>query len=125
MAAGTNPLKRDRFVKIDGATRGVDWPRVERARQLAGLKGYVYNINTDTMSRLEVITAYHGLFNVEASFRMAKSDLRARSMFHRKHDSIEAHLTIVFAALAVSRLLQDLTGLSIKGWSEHYDHCDL
>lgn len=114
VAAGTNPLKRDRFVKIDGATKGVDWPRVERARQLAGLKGYVSNISTDTMSGLEVINAYHDLFNVEASFRMAKSDLRARPMFHRKHDSIEAHLTIVFAALAVSRLLQDLTGLSIK-----------
>ena len=114
VAAGTSPLKRDRFVKIDGATRGVDWPRVERARQLAGLKGYVSNISHDTMSGLEVITAYHDLFNVEASFRMAKSDLRARPIFHRKHDSIEAHLTIVFAALAVSRLLQDLTGLSIK-----------
>lgn len=45
---------------------------------------------------------------------MAKSDLRARPMFHHQKDSIEAHLTIVFAALAVSRYLQDVTGLSIK-----------
>ena len=35
-------------------------------------------------------------------------------MFHHQKDSIEAHLTIVFAALAVSRYLQDVTGLSIK-----------
>jgi hypothetical protein len=35
-------------------------------------------------------------------------------MFHHTRDAIEAHLTIVFAALAVARYLQDATGLSIK-----------
>ena len=50
-----------------------------------------------------VIGAYHQLFQIEKSFRMAKSDLQARPIYHRKRDSIEAHLTIVFAALAVSR----------------------
>ena len=45
---------------------------------------------------------------------MAKSDLAARPMFHRVSESIEAHLTIVFAALAVSREAQTRTGLSIK-----------
>lgn len=66
------------------------------------------------MSGSQVISAYHDLWHVEKSFRMAKSDLRARPMFHHQKDSIEAHLTIVFAALAVSRYLQDVTGLSIK-----------
>jgi transposase len=61
-----------------------------------------------------VVAAYHDLWQVEKSFRMAKSDLRARPMFHHEHESIEAHLTIVFAALAVSRHLQQLTGVSIK-----------
>ncbi len=45
---------------------------------------------------------------------MAKTDLRARPIFHRTKDSIEAHLTIVFAALAISRHLQQLGGVSIK-----------
>jgi len=45
---------------------------------------------------------------------MSKTDLRARPMFHHKRESIEAHLTIVFAALAVSRYLQQRTGVSIK-----------
>ena len=45
---------------------------------------------------------------------MSNSDLRARPVFHRKKDSIDAHLTIVFAALAVARYLQDRTGVSIK-----------
>ncbi len=45
---------------------------------------------------------------------MAKSDLAARPVFHRLRDSIDAHLTIVFAALAVSRDAQTRTGLSIN-----------
>ncbi len=39
----------------------------------------------------------------EQSFRMSKTDLAARPMFVRKRDAIEAHLTIVFTALAVAR----------------------
>jgi hypothetical protein len=57
-----------------------------------------------------VIGAYHQLFQIEKSFRMAKSDLQARPIYHRKRDSIEAHLTIVLAALAVSRWLEHQTG---------------
>lgn len=114
VAAGTRPLKKDRFVRIDGAARGVDWTLVERARQLAGLKGYVTNLAAETTDGAAVIAAYHDLWQVEASFRMAKSDLRARPIFHRERDAIEAHLTVVFAALAVSRHLQVATGVSIK-----------
>ncbi len=61
-----------------------------------------------------VISAYHDLWQVEASFRMTKSDLRARPVFHRQREAIEAHLSVVFAALAISRHLQDVTGISIK-----------
>ena len=61
-----------------------------------------------------VIGAYHQLFEIEKSFRMAKSDLQARPVYHRKRDSIEAHLTIVFAALAVSRWIENTTGWSIR-----------
>ena len=45
---------------------------------------------------------------------MSKHDLRARPVFHHTHDAIEAHLTVVMAALAVARYLQDATGVSIK-----------
>ncbi|WP_394855132.1 hypothetical protein [Dietzia maris] len=61
-----------------------------------------------------VVASYHDLWKVEQSFRMAKSDLKARPVFHRTRDSIEAHLTVVFAALAVARYLQNITGVSIK-----------
>jgi len=61
-----------------------------------------------------VIDAYHRLFQIEKSFRMSKHDLQARPIYHHQRDSIEAHLTIVFAALAVGRWIEHRTGWSIK-----------
>ena len=61
-----------------------------------------------------MIGSYHDLWNIEKSFRMSKSDLQARPVYHRKRDSIEAHLTIVFAALAVSRWIEERTSWSIR-----------
>ena len=45
---------------------------------------------------------------------MSKTDLQARPIYHRTRDSIEARLTIVFAALAVSRWIENQTGWSIR-----------
>jgi transposase len=54
------------------------------------------------------------LFQIEASFRMSKHDLSARPIYHRKRDSIEAHLNVVFAALAVGRWLEAKTGWTVS-----------
>ena len=114
ITTGQAAMRKARFLKVSGATKQIDQKLVDRARQLAGLKGYVSNIPLDAMTGAAVIAAYHDLWQVERSFRMAKTDLRARPIFHRQRDSIEAHLTIVFAALAISRYLQEQTGVSIK-----------
>ena len=45
---------------------------------------------------------------------MSKHDLQARPIYHRTRDSIDAHLTIVFAALALSHWIEHQTGWSIK-----------
>lgn len=66
------------------------------------------------MGASEVIGSYHDLWRVEQSFRMSKTDLRARPMFARTRDAIQAHLTIVFTALALSREIQDRTEMSIR-----------
>ena len=114
IADGRRPLRKDRFVKLTGTHPQVDQALIDRARQLAGLKGYVTNIPATTLPGGEIVAAYHELFQVEASFRMAKTDLRARPMFHHERDSIHAHLSIVFTALAISRHLQETTGYSIR-----------
>ena len=111
---GEKAARTPRFVTTKHGTQSLDEASIARARRLAGLKGYVTNIPAEVMPAGEVIASYHDLWQVEASFRMSKSDLRARPIFHHTRESIEAHLTIVFAALAVARYLQDATGLSIK-----------
>ena len=54
------------------------------------------------------------LNRIEKSFRISKHDLQARPIFHHKRESIEAHLSIVFAALAVSHWSEHQTGWSFK-----------
>lgn len=112
--AGEKAARTPRFVKTTGDARSLDEAALARARQLAGLKGYVTNLPVHVMDPGEVIGSYHDLWHVEQSFRMSKSDLAARPMFHRTRDAIEAHLTIVFTALAVSRAVQARTGLAIR-----------
>jgi hypothetical protein len=114
VVAGEKSARTPRFVKTAGDTKVLDEASLARARRLAGLKGYVTNIPTDLMPAGEVIASYHDLWHVEQSFRMSKTDLRARPMFVRTRDAIEAHLTIVFTALAVSREVQQRTGLAIR-----------
>jgi hypothetical protein len=114
VVAGDKTARTPRFVKTANGTRTLDQASLDRARRLVGLKGYVTNIEAARMPAGEVISCYHDLWHVEASFRMSKTDLAARPMFHRTRDAIEAHLTIVFTALAVSREIQNRTGLSIR-----------
>jgi Transposase DDE domain len=78
-----------------------------------GLKGYVTNVPTTVMPPAEVVARYRDLWRIERSFRMSKSDLRARPTFHRTRGAIEARLTIVITALAVAHSIQERTGLSI------------
>ena len=111
MVKGLTPVKRNRFVTLKSETKTINEELINKAYALAGIKGYVTNLNIPPQ---EVINAYHELFNVEKSFRMAKSDLKARPIFHRKRDAIEAHLTIVFACLAIIQRIEKATGLSIK-----------
>jgi hypothetical protein len=114
VVAGDKAARTPRFVKIRNGTQQLDTASMERARRLVGLKGYVTNIEAALMPAAEVITSYHDLWRVEQSFRMSKTDLAARPIFARTRDAIEAHLTIVFTALAISREVQTRTGLSLR-----------
>jgi hypothetical protein len=114
VVAGERAARAPRFVKTSNGARILDEVSLARARRLVGLKGYVTNIDAALMPAGEIIASYHDLWQVEQSFRMSKTDLRARPMFARTRDAIEAHLTVVFTALAVSRTVQNRTGLSLR-----------
>lgn len=114
VVAGEKAARTPRFVKKGQGAPRLDEAALARAHRLVGLKGYVTNIPASIMPAREVISSYHDLWQVETSFRMSKTDLRARPLFARKRDAIEAHLTIVFTALAISREIQNRTGLAIR-----------
>jgi hypothetical protein len=116
--AGKAPVKRNRFIALDGSTTTVNRELEAKARELAGLKGYLTNLaacpDGTPVTAEFVISSYHRLWQIEKAFRMSKHDLQARPVYHHQRDSIEAHLTIVFAALAVSRWIEHATGWSIR-----------
>jgi hypothetical protein len=116
--AGKVPVKRNRFIQLSGGAKSVNRELEAKARALAGLKGYVTNLRAcpdgTPVTAEFVIGAYHRLFEIEKSFRMSKHDLQARPIYHHQRESIEAHLSIVFAALAVSRWIEDRSGWSIR-----------
>ena len=110
--AGQAPVKRNRFIKLTGETKSVNRDLEAKARGLAGWKGYTTNLAEQPAEF--VIDAYHQLWRIEKSFRMSKHDLQARPVYHHKRESIDAHLTIVFAALAISHWIEHQTGWTIK-----------
>jgi transposase len=109
--SGQIPTTKTKFLSVVAKKKQLNQKLIDKAITLAGVKGYVTNLD---IPNEQVIAYYHQLFQVEATFRMAKSDLKARPIYHRKRDAIEAHLTIVLAALAISRKIEILTGVSIK-----------
>lgn len=111
IVSGTTTAKKAKFITVTTKSKQLNQLLIDKAYALVGIKGYVTNLN---VSDEQVITYYHQLWQVEQSFRMAKSDLKARPIFHHKRDSIEAHLTIVMAALAIGRTVEQRTGMSIK-----------
>ena len=105
--------KRVKFVKTGTPTKlTLNQSLVHKAELLEGIKGYYTNL---TKAKESVIVArYHDLWHIEKSFRMAKSDLLARPMFHHKRQGIEAHLLIVFVSLCLAKSLELKTNMSIK-----------
>ena len=84
----------------------------DKALLLAGWKGYVTSLSQEQLSGRGVISFYHDLYHIENAFRMAKTDVQARPIFHRTQDAIRAHLTVVMAALAMSKHIYLASGVT-------------
>ncbi len=92
---------RARFVKTRNGAE-VDAASLARSREFVGLKGYVANNDVGLMRAGEVIASNNGLC-ISSGPSGYRSDVAARPMFHHTREAIEAHLTIMFAALAIAR----------------------
>lgn len=108
---GVGRIKRNKFVKFESKKKRLDLQGIAKTKKLAGFKGYITNLDFPAQ---KIIKYYHDLWHVEASFRMSKYDLKARPVFHRKEESIDAHLTIVMTALAVAKSMEEKSGMAIK-----------
>ena len=83
----------------------IDYEKFNADSVWDGLKGYVTNTH---LSRKEVIGNYSQLWQVEKAFRISKTDLRIRPVYHRIKGRIEAHICICFTAYAIYKELERL-----------------
>lgn len=103
--------KRSRFIKTNKLELELNNELLVKDEFLEGIKGYLTNL--DTVPEQLVIKRYKDLWHVEKAFRMAKSDLHARPIYHFKKSSIQAHLLIVFVGLCLSKAMELATDISI------------
>jgi transposase len=100
-------VKKSKYVlladdkKLEGS---IDEAKVKQDARFDGLKGYVTNT---ILAPDEVVAHYGNLWHVEKSFRMSKSDLRARPTFHYRRERIIAHLLICVCALGVLKEFEE------------------
>lgn len=100
----------NKFLKMDGNIKvTIDYGKTAEDARWDGLKGYL--TNTD-ISVSDVYEAYHNLWHVERAFRIAKSKIEIRPMFHFTRRRIEAHVCICFVALKVYKELERMLKLS-------------
>lgn len=124
--------KRAKFIKKSDSTDKLyifDEALQQKTERLLGIKGYCTNVPENILSNEQVIAHYHELWHVEQAFRMSKTDLKTRSIFHYAHDAIKAHVLLCFMALMMGKFLEIKTGLSLRRirdilWSVHEAHIE-
>lgn len=105
--------KRLRFLKETSKTTSIlNQDLIEKDELLEGIKGYYTNLK-DQDPKL-IVSRYKDLWHVEKAFRIAKSDLLARPIYHFKKESIKAHILIVFLSLCLSKAIELKNNKSIK-----------
>ena len=97
-----------------GKAMGINQTKVQKDTLFDGLKGYITNSSNMTQA-LEVIGEYRNLWKVEKAFRMSKSDLKERPVFHQNVKRIKSHLLLCFVALLVAKETETI--LSPQGYS--------
>ena len=94
----------NKFLALDGEVRvSLDNNKIKQDELWDGLKGYVTNT---TLSPDDVVRQYSQLWQIEKAFRISKTDLRIRPIFHHLRKRIEAHILISFVAYAIYKELE-------------------
>jgi transposase len=103
-----------KFVKAHHEELKLNEELILKSTKLLGVKGYYTDLREEDLPTSKVIERYHELYRVEQAFRVAKSDLETRPVFHFKEEPIKLHLLVCFLALVVSKHIEIKTGISIR-----------
>lgn len=111
----------NKYLKLEGKLNvTIDYPKFEADQAWDGLKGYITNTK---LSKQQIIENYNNLWLIEKAFRMSKTDLRIRPIYHRLKHRIEAHICISFTAYSIYKKLERIlhkerSRLSVKQAAE-------
>ena len=92
----------------------INYEKFEADSKWDGLKGYITNTN---LSGNEVIDRYNNLWKIEKAFRISKTDLKIRPIYHRLRDRIEAHICISFVSFVIYKELERVLNQKDSGIS--------
>ncbi len=81
----------------------IDYQKYESDSVWDGLKGYITN---SKLSGEMILENYAQLWHIEKAFRISKTDLRIRPIYHRLKYRIEAHICMTFTAYLVYKELE-------------------
>ncbi len=107
----TTKITKLKFLQNGATTYSLNNKLLEKTKTLLGLKGYITNLN---LPDKDIVNYYHNLFKIENAFRIAKSDLEIRPIYHYKENTIKNHVLICFMCLAMSIYLELKNQKSIK-----------
>lgn len=97
----TNRLRKPYVNLTNDCKLEIDHNKLEQEALYDGYFAFRTNIeNPDTK---EILTSYRGLWQIEQTFRIAKSNLDIRPVYHYNPSRIKAHFIICYTALALVR----------------------
>jgi transposase len=89
----------NKYLKLEGDVKiEIDYKKFEADDKWDGLKGYVTNTR---LSAKNVMQNYNQLWHIERAFRISKTDLKIRPIYHRNKERIESHICIAFVAYTI------------------------
>lgn len=106
--------KKTKFTKVNAEKLELNRELIEKTQKLLGIKGYYTNHEENSLNNQTIIDRYHELYRIEQAFRISKSDLQTRPIFHFKEEPIKLHLLVCFMALVIAKHIELKTNTSIK-----------
>ena len=106
--------KKVKFTQTENQKIVLNETLIEKTKKLLGIKGYYTNLEETVADNKTIIERYHELYKIEQAFRISKTDLQTRPIFHFKEQPIKLHILICFIALVISKHIELKTGASIR-----------